>query len=46
MNQEFSKFLSHGGIVHELTFFNTPQQNKVAKRKDCHLLEVARALLF
>ena len=30
VNQEFSKFLSHNGIVHELTCVNIPQQNEVA----------------
>ncbi|RDY03204.1 hypothetical protein CR513_13242, partial [Mucuna pruriens] len=32
------------GVVHELTCVNTPQQNGVAKRKNRHLLEVARAI--
>ncbi|RDY00930.1 hypothetical protein CR513_15813, partial [Mucuna pruriens] len=34
------------GVVHELTCVNTLQQNGVAKRKNHHHLEVARALLF
>ncbi|RDX96282.1 hypothetical protein CR513_21082, partial [Mucuna pruriens] len=34
------------GVVHELTYVNTPQQKGVAKRKNHHLLKVARALLF
>ena len=46
VNLEFSKFLKDNGVVHELTCVNTPQQNGVAKRKNRHLLEVARALLF
>jgi len=33
-------------VVHELTCLNIPQQNGVAKRKNRHLLEVTRALLF
>lgn len=37
VNHEFSKFMSHNGIVHELTCMYTPQQNKVAKRKNCHI---------
>nr|KYP73597.1 Retrovirus-related Pol polyprotein from transposon TNT 1-94 [Cajanus cajan] len=46
VNHEFLNFLSHNGIVHELTCVNTPQQNEVAERKNLHLLEVTRALLF
>ncbi|XP_029129864.1 uncharacterized protein LOC109816369 isoform X2 [Cajanus cajan] len=46
VNHEFLNFLSHNGIVHELTCVNTPQQNGVAERKNRHLLEVTRALLF
>ncbi|RDY13215.1 hypothetical protein CR513_01894, partial [Mucuna pruriens] len=34
------------GVVHELTCVNTLQQIRVEKGKNCHLLEVARALLF
>ncbi|RDX74872.1 hypothetical protein CR513_45305, partial [Mucuna pruriens] len=46
VNLEFSKFLKDNGVVHELTCVNTPQQNRVAERKNRHLLEVARVLLF
>ncbi|RDY03580.1 Dicer-like protein 4, partial [Mucuna pruriens] len=46
VNIEFSKFLKDNDVVHELTYVNIPQQNGVAKRKNCHLLEVARTLLF
>jgi hypothetical protein len=33
-------------IVHQSTCVNLPQQNGIAERKNRHLLEVARALLF
>ncbi|RDX71652.1 hypothetical protein CR513_48974, partial [Mucuna pruriens] len=46
LNLEFSKFLKDNGVVHELTCVNTLQQNGVAERKNHHLLEVVRALLF
>ncbi|RDX67440.1 hypothetical protein CR513_53685, partial [Mucuna pruriens] len=42
----FSKFLKDNGVVYELSCVNTLQQNEVAKRKNCHLLEVARAILL
>ena len=34
------------GIIHQSSYINTPQQNGVEERKDKHLLEVTRALLF
>jgi len=46
VNQNLSKFLQENGVVHELTCVDTPQQNGVAGRKNRHLLEVTRALLF
>lgn len=41
----FSSFLDQLGILHQ-TCPGTPEQNGVTKRKNKHLLEVARALLF
>ncbi|CAJ2656645.1 unnamed protein product [Trifolium pratense] len=45
-NTMLSDFFRENGIVHQSSCPNTPQQNGVAKRKNRHLLEVARALLF
>ncbi|RDX86708.1 hypothetical protein CR513_31928, partial [Mucuna pruriens] len=45
VNFEFSKFVIDQGIIHEITYVNTPQQKKVTKQKNCHLLEVSKALL-
>lgn len=39
-------FFHENGIVHQSPCLNTPQQNGVVKRKNRHLLEVAKALLF
>jgi transposase InsO family protein len=46
VNQEFGHFLASNGIEHQTTCVNTPKQNGVAERKNRHLLEVARSLMF
>ena len=46
VNQEFEHFLVSNGIEHQTTCVNTPKQNGVAERKNRHLLEVARSLMF
>ncbi|XBI69219.1 hypothetical protein VPH35_048321 [Triticum aestivum] len=46
INGKFSNFLSSYGIIHQTTCVNTAEQNGVAERKNRHLLEVARALMF
>src|SRR5690606_38013407 len=39
-------FKSHLGIVHQTSCLYTPQQNGVAERKNKHLMEVARSMMF
>jgi transposase InsO family protein len=46
VNREFENFLTLNGIEHQMTCVNTPEQNGVAERKNRHLLEVARSLMF
>ena len=41
-----STYLQENGIIHQSSYVDTPQQNGVAERKNRHILEVARALLF
>ncbi|RVW33868.1 Retrovirus-related Pol polyprotein from transposon TNT 1-94 [Vitis vinifera] len=40
------EFLAQEGIVHLSSCVDTPQQNRIAERKNRHLLEVARSLMF
>lgn len=42
----FTQYLTTNGIFHQSTCPYTPQQNGVAERKNCYLLEVARSLMF
>uniref|UniRef100_A0A5B6Z677 Putative polyprotein n=1 Tax=Davidia involucrata TaxID=16924 RepID=A0A5B6Z677_DAVIN len=45
-NGEFRAYLADHGILHQTTCVDTPAQNGVAERKNRHLLEVARSLIF
>ena len=42
----FSSFLSSHEILHQTTSVDTPQQNRVVERKNCHLVETVRTLLL
>ena len=41
-----STYLLEQGIVHQSSCVDTPQQNGIAERKNRHLLDVARPLMF
>ena len=46
MGNAFKSHLAKHGIVHQTTCPYTPQQNGVAERKNRHLMEVARSMMF
>jgi len=45
-NQTLTPYFQKEGIIQESSCITTPQQNGVAERKNRHLLECTRALLF
>jgi transposase InsO family protein len=45
-NKAMQDFLRDNDIVHQTTYMSTPEQNGVAERKNRHILEVTRCLLF
>jgi len=45
-NHDLISFCQKEGIIHESSCAKTPQQNEIAERKNRHLLDQTRALLF
>ena len=45
-NSILGPYLSKHGIIHISSCIDTPQQNGVAERKNRHVLETTRALMF
>ena len=39
-------YLLENEFIHQFSCFDTPQQNGIAKTKNHHLMEVARAIMF
>ena len=46
INQNFLNFTKQRGILHQTSCVYTPQQNGISERKNRHLLEMTRTLLF
>jgi hypothetical protein len=45
-NQILSSYFEKKGIIHQSSCVNTPQQNRLAERKNIYLFEITRVLLF
>ena len=45
-NHCLENFFKEKGIQHQSTCRDTPQQNGIAERKNHHLLEIGRAIMF
>ncbi|KAG7552293.1 Integrase catalytic core [Arabidopsis thaliana x Arabidopsis arenosa] len=45
-SQAFKEHLASHGIIHQTSCPYTPQQNGVSERKNRHLMEVARSIMF
>ena len=46
LSKLFQSFMLQHGILHQTSYIDTPSQNGVVERKNRHLLETVRALLF
>ena len=46
MSHEFQSFMASHGILHQTCCAHTPQQNRVAEHKNCHLIETTCTLLL
>ena len=46
VSEQFQSFMVEHDILHQTSYVDTPAQNGVVERKNRHLLETAKALLF
>ena len=46
VSEQFQSFMLQHDILHQTSYVDTPAQNGVAERKNRHLVETARTLLF
>lgn len=45
-NSIIGEYFQTHGIIHQSSYVNTPQENRIAKRKNRHLLEVVGGLSY
>lgn len=45
-SSSLSTFLDESSIVHQITYLGIPEQNGVVERKNRHILEITRAIMF
>ena len=45
-SQAFKQYFAQHEIIHQTSYPYTPQQNGIAERKNIHLMEVARSMMF
>lgn len=45
-NRHFFEYIRNQGIIHQISCVGIPQQNGVTEKKNRHILEVTRALMF
>ena len=46
MSKTFQNYMIKHGILHQTSCVDTPSHNDIVERKNRHLLETARVLLF
>jgi Integrase core domain/GAG-pre-integrase domain len=46
VNKNFSNYFQQKGILHQTSCIYTPEKNRISERKNRHILEVTRSLLF
>jgi hypothetical protein len=46
LNNKFLSYFTQKEILHQTTCINTPEQNGISERKNHHILEITRSLLF
>ena len=46
MSWQFQEYFHQHGLIYQTSCPHTPEQNSVAERKNCHILETTRVILL